>query len=83
MNANKLKELKGIENFNTSNVENMIRTFEKLYEMESMDLSNFDTSKVTDMSLIFNECHKLKEIKEIEKFNISNVENMNAMFQRL
>ena len=32
------------------------------------------------MSFMFNECHKLKIIKGIEKFNTINVINMKAMF---
>ena len=33
------------------------------------------------MSWMFNECHKLKEIKGINKLNTSKVNTMNAMFQ--
>ena len=77
----KLKGIKGLEKFNTSNIINMAGMFEKLYEKESLDLSSFDTSIVTNMSLMFNECHKLKEIKGIEKFITINVEILNSMFQ--
>ena len=34
--------------------------FQLCKELEYLDLSNFDTSKVTDMSWMFNNCHKLK-----------------------
>ena len=43
--------------------------FQQCNELEYLDLSNFDTSKVTDMSFMFSECYKLKEIKGINKFN--------------
>ena len=37
----KLKEIKGINNFNTSNVINMSRIFFRCKELENIDLSNF------------------------------------------
>ena len=49
--------------------------------MEELNLSNFDSSNVIDMEAMFNECHKLKEIKGINNFNTSKVINMNTMFQ--
>ena len=45
-----------------------------------MDLSNFDTSNVTNMSYIFCNCNKLKEIKGINQFNINKVTEMKEMF---
>ena len=33
------------------------------------------------MGLMFNECHKLKEIKGMNKFNTNQVTNMSGMFQ--
>ena len=50
-------------------------------ELISLDLSNFNTSKVSDLQGIFNNCHKLKEIKGINQFNTSNITNMSGMFQ--
>ena len=54
--------------------------FQCCKELVYLDLTNFDTSKVADMALIFNECLKLKEIKGINNFNSINVSNMKAMF---
>ena len=76
-----LKEIKGINNFNTINVTNMGGMFQGCYELEYLDLSNFITMNVTNMAGMFNECHKLKEIKGINNFNTINVTNMRAMFQ--
>ena len=59
----------------------MTTMFQECNELISLDLSNFDTSKVTDMSYMFTKCHKLKKIKGINKFNTINVINMKAMFQ--
>ena len=77
----KLKEIKGIFNFNTCNVSNMSEMFQQCKELEYIDLTNFETSNVTDMGCMFNECNKLKEIKGIKKLNTRNVRNMNSMFQ--
>ena len=77
----KLKEIKGINQFNTNKVTEMIAMFYKCTELESLDLSNFNTSNVNDMSLMFSECSKLKEIKGINQFNTIKVTNMKAMFQ--
>ena len=61
----KLKEIKGINKFNTNKVENMKTMFENCKKLEYLDLSNFNTSNVIDMSFVFNECNKLQEIKGI------------------
>ena len=55
--------------------------FQECNELEYINLSNFNTSNVTDMRYIFNKCHKLKEIKGIDNFNTSKVTNMTAMFE--
>ena len=77
----KLKEIKGINKLNTSNVTIMRSMFQKCSNIEYLDLSNFDTSKVNDISFMFNCCDKLKKIKGLNKLNTSNVNNMNSMFQ--
>ena len=46
-----------------------------------LDLSNFDTSKVTDMSFMFNSSVNLKTIYVSNKFNTSKVTNSNLMFR--
>ena len=48
---------------------------------ESIDLSSFDTSKVTDMSYMFRES-VATEIKGLENFDTSNVTNMSNMFYK-
>ena len=78
----KLKEIKGIDKFNTSKVATMKVMFQKCFELENINLSSFNTSNVNDMSYMFNKCHKLKEIKGINIFNTSKVTTMKAMFQQ-
>ena len=55
--------------------------FQGCNELEDLDLSNFNTSNVTDMGWMFNQCFKLKQIIGINNFNTSNVTIAKAMFQ--
>ena len=47
--------------------------------LETLELSKFDTSRVKDMSYMFSLCKKLKQL-DLSGFNTSNVENMMYMF---
>ena len=47
--------------------------------LPSLNLLNFDTSKVTDMSKMFNGMNKLTSL-DLSNFDTSNVTNMSAMF---
>ena len=58
-----------------NNITNMNGFFEKNTNIISLDLSNFNTSNVTNMSWMFNKCYKLKEIKGINI--IKNIQNIN------
>ena len=75
-----LKEIKGINNFNTKKVNNMAGMFNGCSELKYLDLLSFNTINVINMGLMFNECYKLKEIKGINKFNTNKVIYMNTMF---
>ena len=59
----------------------MYSIFKSCSEMEHIDLSNFDTSNVTNMGFIFKFCHKLKKIKGINNLITSKVIDMGGMFQ--
>ena len=48
--------------------------------LEYVNFSNINTSKVTNMQGMFYNCEKLKEIKGLEYFDTSNVESFTAMF---
>ena len=76
----KLKTIKGLNKFITNKVCSMHKMFESCTEIETLDLSNFNTSNVTDMSFMFTKCYKLREIKGLNKFNTSNDKNMSFMF---
>jgi len=53
--------------------------FWRCSSLKSIDLSSFNTSKVSDMKLMFFECSSLKSI-DLSSFNTSNVTNMSYMF---
>ena len=61
----------------------MIGMFQLCEELEYLDLSNFNTENVTNMSYMFDSCYKLKEIKGLNKFNTKKVINMDGIFQNL
>ena len=67
-----IKEIKGIETFNTINVTDMSVMFKGCKELKSLQL-NFDTMNVNNMEFMFTECNKLKEIKGIENFKTTNI----------
>ena len=52
----------------TSSATNMTCLFYNCINLESIDLSNFDTSSVTLMSYMFRGCYSLKSIKFPEMF---------------
>ena len=47
--------------------------FNECKELENLDLSNFNTSKVTNMAWMFDDCNKLKYLNLLN-FSISNCE---------
>ena len=68
--CHKLKKIKGINCLQTFFVENMGNMFQGCYELESLNLVNFDNSKVLNMEFMFALCYKLKEIIGINNFKI-------------
>ena len=53
--------------------------FPNCYTLSSLNISNFDTSKVTDMSFMFSDCKELNSLN-LSNFDTSNVINMKNMF---
>lgn len=66
--------------FTTSNVTNMCGMFGACNRLSSLDLSGFDTSKVTTFKWLFESCFKLTEIQGIENFDTSSATDMSYMF---
>ena len=59
---------------------NICGMFAYCKSLTSLDLSNFDTSKVTNMSSLFFACESLTSINFDDNFDTSNVTIMNSMF---
>ncbi len=74
-----LKELKGLENINTYNCDNMMYMFYQCNTITSLDLSRFKTKNVTNMKEMFHNCKNLKTL-DLGNFNTSNVTDMYGMF---
>ena len=53
--------------------------FKGVTDIKSIDLSEFDTSQVIDMSYMFSECTKLESLN-LQNLKLSAVENLNSMF---
>ena len=54
--------------------------FENCSNLTEINVSEFDTKKVTDMSVMFRGCLELTTIYGEDKFDISNVSNSEEMF---
>lgn len=76
--ASNLSKIDGIKNLDTSECVNMFGMFTGC-GLTSLDLSGFDTSKVTDMSAMFNHCIDLTQL-DLSSFNTSKVTNIFYMF---
>ncbi|QIL50862.1 BspA family leucine-rich repeat surface protein [Weissella coleopterorum] len=65
----------------TSKVTNMRYMFHAMTNLQSLDLSNFNTLNVTDMFGMFDYCTNLTYL-DLSSFNTSNVKNMSSMFSQ-
>ena len=59
----------------------MTGMFFECSSLKEINLSNFNTNNVTNMSYMFSECSSLKDLN-LSNFNTTNVTNMNYMFDR-
>ena len=55
------------------------KMFNKCYDIKVLDVSHFDTSKVSNMSHMFTECRNIK-VLDVSHFDTSNVTSMEYMF---
>ena len=79
-----MKYIDNLKCLNTEDAVNMSRMFcftgGSTRELREIDLSNFNTSNVTNMRSMFNGCRNVKEFN-LSSFNTENVESMAYMFQ--
>ena len=79
-NLANVEAIEGLENFNTSNVENMSRLFYGTRSLtNNLAISNWDTSSVRSMSSMFQNANSLTSL-DLSTWDTSNVTNMNSMF---
>ena len=67
------------DNFDTSNVTNMIDMFYNCSSLTTLDVSNWNTSNVTRMESMFQDCSSLTTL-DVSKWDTSNVTDMSFMF---
>ncbi len=77
-NSLRLNQLYNILNI-CKNVKNTKGMFKECSNLKSLDLSNFDTSAVTNMNEMFYNCLKLEELN-LNGFDTSNVSDFSRMF---
>ena len=77
----KLKAIGGIENLNTSMVSDMSDMFSGCSSLTSLDLSSFKTDKTLYMHMMFYGCSDLTTIYASERWNMSNVQTSDKMFE--
>ena len=74
-----LKNIIGIEDFNTSNVTDMGGMFQHCEYLTSLDLSHWDTSNVTSFWSIFNSCNSLTSLN-LSNWDTSKGTSMRGLF---
>ena len=58
----------------------MNQMFSGCQRLTNLDVSNFNTSRVTNMSLMFSSCFELTNL-DLSSFDTNSVTNMRAMFK--
>ena len=76
----KLKSINGLNKLNTEDVTDMQGMFYKCATLSTADFSSFNTSNVTDMSLMFADSFSDIEYLDLSSFNTSKVRSFNQMF---
>ena len=75
----KLERITFGPNFSTSRVNDMDRMFSGLSKLKTLDLSNFDTANVTEMSGMFSYDTTLNDLRLGSNFTTENVTDMSYM----
>ena len=74
----KLETITGLEYLNTANVTDMSLLFDNCQKLTSLDVTHFNTAKVTNMYRMFNACGLTS--LDLSNFNTEKVTNMELMF---
>ena len=76
-----LTTIEHLDYLNTSEVDDMLLMFSSCTSLETLDLSSFNTEKVTSMATMFENSKNLRSIKLPKGFIGSSVTDLNAMFR--
>ena len=76
----KLKNIIGIENLDVSKLEDVNSMFYCCENLAELDLTNWNPISLENMSYMFYLCSNLKIIKNIEKWQLPNIKDVNHMF---
>ena len=79
-NMRKITDIYGLEHLNTSQVTDMTSLFHDCIKLNELDLTNFDTRKVTLTPWMFYNCTSLKTITVGDNWNMDNVQKSHYMF---
>ena len=74
-----LKEIEFLT-FDTSSVTSMAYMFDNVMSITTLDLSLFNTEKVTNMNSMFNECRNLTNIINLNNLNTTSAVSFSEMF---
>lgn len=78
-----LKKIDGIDNLITSSYNGSLGSmFSSCYKLEKLNISEWDTTNVTNISSIFSNCWTLKEL-DLTSWNVGNVTNFQSAFNNL
>lgn len=75
-----LQEIIGLNELDTSNVDDMSSMFANCSTIKSIDISNWNTDSLENTTYMFMGCTKLEELKGVENMNMSKVSNILQMF---
>ena len=67
-NCYELASIKGIEDWDTSNVTDMGGTFRECKPLKTLDLSRWNVSKVESMNRMFNQCGSLETVGDLSNW---------------
>ena len=76
----KLKKIVGIENLDVSKLKTTKIMFYGCKNLVELDLTNWNTISLENMSYMFYNCSNLKIIKNIENWQLPNVKDVSYMF---
>ena len=74
-----VSKIVGLEHLDLSQATSTVSMFRGCEDLTSLDLSNFNTANVENMSFMFDECSSLTSLN-LSSFNTANVTSMSYMF---